>query len=241
MRTHFKARFPEFNVMHRNEAIATDTVYSDTPVVIDGARCVQLFVGRETLVTDIYGMKSGNGFITTLKDNICKRGAMDKLISNRALTEINNKIQEILRAYLIKYWQSKPYHQNQNYAERHYALIKSCTSIVLNQTGAPPNTWLLCLQYVCYVFNHISVSSLQCKTPMQIHTGETSDISIIMHFEFYEEVFFFVYLPHSLQCLQKHTCVLCCFGELVGDAMTFKVVTRVIPTESCIDLMYILL
>jgi hypothetical protein len=113
MRKHFKSRFPAFNVMRRNEAVATDTVYSDTP----GSKCAQLFVGRETLVTDIYGMKTDKSFIITLEENIRKRGAMDMLISDRGLSEINQKIHDILRAYLIKDWQSEPHHQHQNYAE----------------------------------------------------------------------------------------------------------------------------
>jgi hypothetical protein len=143
MRKHFKSRFPAFNVMRRNEPVATDTVYSDTSAVDDGAKCAQLFVGRDTLVTDIYGMKSGNEFIITLEDNIRRRGAMDKIISDRALSEINQKVHDILRAYIIKDWQSEPHHQHQNYAERHYALIKSRTNIIMNRTGAPANTWLL--------------------------------------------------------------------------------------------------
>jgi hypothetical protein len=113
----------------------------------------KLFVGCETLATDIYGMKADKMFITTLEDNIRKRGAMDKLISDRALSEINQKIHDILRANIIKDWQSEPHHQHQNYAERHYAIIKSRTNVILNCTGAPPNTWLLCMQYVCFITN----------------------------------------------------------------------------------------
>jgi hypothetical protein len=57
MRKHYKSRFLAFNVMRRNEAVSTDTVYSDTAAADDGSRCAQLFVGGESLVTDIYGMK----------------------------------------------------------------------------------------------------------------------------------------------------------------------------------------
>jgi hypothetical protein len=58
MRKHLKSRIPAFNVMRRNEAVATDTIFLDTPAVDDGSRCTQIFVGRESLVTDIYGMKA---------------------------------------------------------------------------------------------------------------------------------------------------------------------------------------
>jgi hypothetical protein len=53
MRKHFRSRFPAFNVSRRNESVATDTIYSDTPAIDDGSKCAQAFVGRELLVTDI--------------------------------------------------------------------------------------------------------------------------------------------------------------------------------------------
>ena len=33
MRMHFKSRFPAFNIPCRNEAVATDTIFSDTPAI----------------------------------------------------------------------------------------------------------------------------------------------------------------------------------------------------------------
>jgi uncharacterized protein YjgD (DUF1641 family) len=55
-------------------------------------------------------MKSDREFINTLEDNIRKRGAMDKLISDRALAEIGHKIKNVLRALHIDDWQSEPHH-----------------------------------------------------------------------------------------------------------------------------------
>jgi hypothetical protein len=104
---------------------------------------------------------------------------MDRLLSDRATAEIRSKINDILRVYIIDDWQSEPYHQHQNYAERHYAIIKSKTNIILSRTGAPASTWLLCIQYVCYLFNHMAIRSLDWKTPLQLLTGETTDISIL--------------------------------------------------------------
>ena len=50
-----------------------------------------MFVGRDTLVADAYPMKSGKQFVNTLEDNIRRQGAMDKLLSDSAKTEISNK------------------------------------------------------------------------------------------------------------------------------------------------------
>ena len=87
------------------------------PAVDSGGKQAQVFVGRDTLVADAYPMKSGKQFVSTLEDNIRRRGAMDKLLSDSARTEISNKVMDILRAYHISNWHSEPYHQNQNPAE----------------------------------------------------------------------------------------------------------------------------
>ena len=59
MKKHLKSRNPALNVPRRHEAVATDTVYSDTPAVASGVKQAQCFVGKESLVSDIYAMRSG--------------------------------------------------------------------------------------------------------------------------------------------------------------------------------------
>ena len=125
VKRNFKYRNPAINVPRRHEAVATDTVYSDTPAVDSGVKMAQLFVGKESLVSDIYPMSSGKQFVNTLEDNIHRRCAMDKLISDLANNEISHKVKDILRAYNINDWQSEPYHQNQNPAEWQYRTIKT--------------------------------------------------------------------------------------------------------------------
>ena len=45
MRKNLKSRNPALNIPRRHEAIATDTVYSDTPAVDSGVKQAKLFVG----------------------------------------------------------------------------------------------------------------------------------------------------------------------------------------------------
>ena len=118
-------------------------------------------------------MKSGKQFVNTLEDNIRRSGAMDKLLSDSAQTEISNKVMDILRAYHISNWHSEPYHQNQDPAEWRYRTIKSWTNTVMNRSGAPANCWLLCLIYVCYLLNHIACTALDGKIPLLALTGIT--------------------------------------------------------------------
>ena len=70
MERRLKSRNPTLNIPRRHEAVATDTVFSDTPAVDSGVKQAQVFVGRDTLVADAYPMKSGKQFVNTLEDNI---------------------------------------------------------------------------------------------------------------------------------------------------------------------------
>ena len=92
MKKHLKSRNPALNIPRSHEAVATDTVFSDTPAVDSGVKQAQVFVGRDTLVADAYLMKSGKQFVNTLEYNIRRRGAMDELLSDSAKTEISNKV-----------------------------------------------------------------------------------------------------------------------------------------------------
>ena len=56
---HLKSRNPALNIPRRHEAVATDTVFLDTPAVDSGVKQAQVFVGRDTLVADAYPVKSG--------------------------------------------------------------------------------------------------------------------------------------------------------------------------------------
>ena len=86
MKKHIKSRNPALNIPRRHEAVATDTVFSDTPAVDSGVKQAQVLVGRDTLVAGAYPMKSGKQFVNTIEDNIRRRGAMDKLLSDSAKT-----------------------------------------------------------------------------------------------------------------------------------------------------------
>jgi hypothetical protein len=46
LKQHWRSRFPPCNFKRRNKAIATATVFSDTPAVDSGVTAAQIFVGR---------------------------------------------------------------------------------------------------------------------------------------------------------------------------------------------------
>jgi len=203
--------------------VATDTIYLDTPAIDSGATIAQVFVGVESLVTDVYAMKTDRQFINTLEDQICTRGAPTKLISNWAQVEISNQVKEILRAYCISDWQSEPHHQHQNFAEHRIQQLKNLVNTIMDRVGAPLHTWFLCLQYVTFLLNSTYLAQLQ-STPLTALTGSTNDISMLLYFYFWQPVYFrhgeSVEFPSESKESHSHFVG---FAEHVGHAMTFKV------------------
>ena len=90
----------------------------------------------------------------------------------------------------IQHYHSEPYHQHQNKAENHFGLTKLYTNTVMNTSGCPACCWLLCLQYICVVLNHLASPTLQGICPVQALEGTTPDVSFMLHFSFYEPVYY---------------------------------------------------
>jgi hypothetical protein len=224
LQRHHKAQFPALNVTRRNEPIATDYVYSDTPAVDDGSTGAQFYVGTHTNVCDVYGCKTDGEFLSTLQENVRRRGAPTKLVSDRAQSEISKKVLQYLRALVIDSWQSEPHRQNQNPSERRYQTVKRMTNTLLDRSGSPASTWLLCMCYVCFILNH-TVCGTHNDIPMTRLTGSTPDISPLLRFHWWEEVFYKIddnIFPSESREAKGHFVGI---SEHVGHAMTFKILT----------------
>ena len=225
LQKHYKSPNPAMNIHRHDKDIATDTVFSDEPVIDDGATCAQFYVGMESQVCDVYGMKTDGQFVNTLQDNICQRGAPTRLISDRAQAEISNKVKDILRALIIGAWQSEPHQQHQNPAKRKYQTVKRMANTVIDRSGSPAYTWLLALMYVCFVLNNTAAPSLNNQTPLTVMTGSTSDCSPLLRFRWWEEVYFKLDdsdFPSESPELKGHFVGI---SEHVGHAMTFKILS----------------
>ena len=223
-----RAPFPALNVTRRNEKVATDTFFSDTPAVDNGATCAQFFVGTESKYVEVYGMKTSAHFIRTLWDTIRRCGAMDVLISDRAEVEISNKVHDILRHLCIRDWQSEPHQQNQNPAERRYKDVKFNTQRVMNLSGAPPSTWLLCMEYVCFIMNRMALGSLNWRTPYEKLHGHTPDISMIYRFKFWDRVYYKRVDSRGEKddASDESAARFVGFSDSVGHTMTYKILTE---------------
>ena len=230
IKKHFKSRNAVFNIPRRSEAAATDTIFSDTPAVDDGSTMAQFFCGCDILVCDAYGIKSMKQFINTLSDNIRKRGAMDTLISDGGKYEISKRVTDLLHSLFIQDYQSEPYHQHQNKAENRFGLAERYTNTVMNTSGCPACCWLLCLQNICVVLNHLASPTLQGICPVQALQGTTPDISFMLHFSFYEPVYYRIdssepdlNFPSSSNEKKGYWVG---FADNQGDSLTWRILTE---------------
>ena len=106
---------------------------------------------------------------------------------------------DILWKYNIKAKHTELHHPQQNPAERRIKTIKIYISNIMDHTGAPSQTWFLCLLYEVFLLNHTAVEALAWRTPIEFSFGQTTDLLPLLHFTFYEPVY---YLNHKA-CFPK--------------------------------------
>ena len=71
IKENLRSRFPANNVRRRHEPVATDTVFANVAAIGSaGCKMAQGFVGRYTMVADVYLMNSQKEFVQTLTDTI---------------------------------------------------------------------------------------------------------------------------------------------------------------------------
>ena len=230
IKNHFKPRNPVFSIPRCSEAVATDTIFSDTTAVDDGSTMAQFFCGHDTLVCDAYGIKSTKQFINTLSDNIRKWGTMDTLTSDGGKYEIPKGVTNLLHFLFTQDYQSESYHQDQNKTENCFGPAKRYTNTVMNTSGYLACCWLLCLQYICVVLHHLASPTLQGICPVQALQGTTPDISFMLHTSFYEPVYYRIefsepdfHLPSSSNEKKGYWVG---FAANQGDSLTWRTLTE---------------
>ena len=93
----------------------------------------------------------------------------------------------------------------------------------MNRTGAPAHCWLLTLQYVCYILNHMSTATLGGQVPLQVLYCVTPDISIMLLYTFYQPVFYANHDWHFPSESEERAAFWVGFAEHCGDFLTHMV------------------
>jgi hypothetical protein len=140
--------------------------------------------------------------------------------------EISGRVKDILRSLIIGDWQSEPHQQHQNPAEQKNQDVKQMANTIMDRTGLPSQTWLLALMYVCFVLNFTASACLKWRTPMEVLTGSTPDISPLLSFQWWEPVYFKLENAGFPSDLREQRGCFVGISEHVGHAMTYMILTN---------------
>ena len=96
---------------------------------------------------------------------------------------------------------------------------------IMDRTGSPPTTWLLALMYVCFVLNFTASAALNWRTPTEVLTGSTPDISPLLRFAWWDPVYYMMDDSSFPSDSRERRGRFVGISEHVGHAMTYMILT----------------
>lgn len=178
----WKAPNPAMNVFRLHDDLLTDKIVCDTKALDCTHSDAQVFIGRRSHIIHVEPISEDFPFIKGLQNFVRKWGAPNRLLADHAGNQASSQVMDYLRLLWIGYWCSEPYYQHQNLFERRYQTFKRVVNRTMDRTNSPPELWYLCMQYIAFVFNHVSDPSLNHRQPIFVATGQVGDISPILTF-----------------------------------------------------------
>ena len=129
-----------------------------------------------------------------MADFIHEYGAPEHLTFDGASVQTGpgTRFHKVLRKCQIDYHVSQPRRPNENPSEQAIKEVKKQWYRLQSKTGAPDRLSDYGVSYICEIGNVITSSSKYARgrTPLEIITGETPDISEYLDFGFYDWVTF---------------------------------------------------
>ena len=183
-----------FGVKRLNGKFATDTAYGKLKSLRGNVGC-QLY-SHKCGFKAAYPIQrvDGNHVGETLTQFINDFGAPEHLTFDGAAVQTGPKTRfmSAIRRYEIKYHVSGPRRPNENPAEQSIHEVKKRWYRVMLKKKVPPRLWDYGFNWVCEVDNLCANLSkyAEGRTPIEIITGETPDISEYLDFEFYDWVMY---------------------------------------------------
>ena len=183
-----------FSVKRLNGKFATDTAYGKV-------RSLRSNIGAQ-LYSHKCGFKvayplqkvDGNGVGDTLTQFISDFGVPERLTFDGASVQTGprTRFMDAIRKYEIKYHVSGPRRPKENPAEQSIHEVKKRWYRIMLKKKVPPRLWDYGFVWVCETENVSANMSKYAdgRTPLEIITGETPDISEYHDFEFYDWVLY---------------------------------------------------
>ncbi|KAI2507356.1 Reverse transcriptase (RNA-dependent DNA polymerase) [Fragilaria crotonensis] len=183
-----------FSVKRLNGKFATDTAYGKVKS-LRGNVGSQVF-SHKCGFKACYPLQKvdGNSVGDALTQFISDYGTPERLTFDGASVQTGPKTRfmDAIRRYEIKYHVSGPRRPNENPAEQGIHEIKKRWYRLMLKKKVPPRLWDYGFAWVCETDNVCANMSkyAQGRTPLEIITGDTPDISEYVDFDFYDWVLF---------------------------------------------------
>ena len=115
---------------------------------------------------------------------------------------------------------------NQNIAESGIRELKRMYRRLMSATNTPECLWDLCLVYAATIRSHtaLNIRELDGEVPQTMLTGDTSDISMLCEFGWYEYVWYLSPADDNMEI--KHLGRYCGPSRDVGEALCARILTR---------------
>ena len=183
-----------YNLKRLEGEFSTDSLYAEVKSIL-GNKYAQVYSMRNGFTT-VYPMEklTGDSIGYTLHDFSHDFGVPGKLKLDGFSSQIgkNTIMMKTIRENRIDYHVSEPYRPNQTPAERSIRETKKRWYRIMMKKSVPKRLWDFGLVWISETGN-LTVSSSRYangRTPLEIVTGETPDISEYTDFSFYDRVWF---------------------------------------------------
>lgn len=223
-----------YNVKTIEGKYATDTLWSEVRSLHQNV-CAQVYTNKNGF-TVCYPMAKATGDTIgdTLSDFIHDFGVPEHLTFDGAQAQVGKgtEFMKKIKKYSIKYHISSPRRPNENPAEASIRELKKRWYRIMVKKNVPKRLWDYGLVWVSETGN-LSVSSSRYakgRTPLEIVTGETPDISEYLDFSFYDWVTFNINAGLGETQLGRWLGV----SHKIGQLMSYWILTPAGHVVSCV-------
>mmetsp|Transcript_11237 Transcript_11237/g.16168 ORF Transcript_11237/g.16168 Transcript_11237/m.16168 type:complete len:1367 (+) Transcript_11237:2028-6128(+) len=170
-----------------NDYLYSDTMFSDVVSKPRQNICAQLFVTSKRY-SRIYPMRTKGQAGEKLNQFITSTGIPLGLITDGAKEETLGQWNEVRKKYLITQRITEPHSPWQNKAESEIGGTKAHHRRLMDRKRVPEELWDFGLEYTADLRCFIARPELDYRTPYEVLTGDTPDISDYLNFELYQWV-----------------------------------------------------
>ena len=185
----FKKRFPYLRPKFLGEKVFTDTIQWK-----DGhgkTKYAQTFYNKDSRYAYFAEMNNlrKHSIVQVFKEFVTNVGAPSYFIFDSFASHISDHVKEYCATLHIKCTTTEAEKQHQNKDERLNGILKSKAKIMLHKFDVDPHYTGYLYRFICHLLNLTALDCLAGRTPYEILTGETGDISHL-RFHFWEPVWF---------------------------------------------------